>query len=761
MVHHRFTVRPARPARADQRDAFRVFLSPSALMILNLRADEPCVLQVENENGPKHTAVAWTAAEKIHDTVVLTSATLQDIYGLKLGDKIIIEKLDEPIPTAESVILRDATGTDQLSERDKRGWEWGLEIPLQKAGIVARGMLFDKVEVRGQKRMFIIRDVRSAATSTSSTLFSFKKETQIRILDDADFDASIPYTVQSFELDANAIGGLSAQIQTVNEVLKDLLDDDPPLTLPAYYRPDRGILLYGPQGTGKKFLIDKVSALPWAKVLRVPTDMIQHEQGETKLRNLFREACEHQPSLVLVDRLEILASSHTSSEQQPPKDLVSAFLDGFDSVKTGQVLVIAKARHPNLVDKSLRAPGRFDLEIEVPIPTASQRHEILTAIRGLSNEPNDSILQDIKERTHGFVAADLFRLLQMTVKIAKKRCLASYSTQDGILSGRRSLTTETDQSLDDNMSIAPTIHPAIFNVIQDDVDQALNKVGPATLQEIFIDTPNTRWSDIGGQEETKRQLQLAVEGPLKFAADMKHFGLDPKKGLLLYGPPGCSKTLLVKALATESSLNFLAVKGGEFMSMYVGESERAIRETFRKARAASPCILFFDEIDSIATRRPQSGSVNSSLNVLTTLLTEMDGLEELKNVLVVGATNKPAALDDALLRPGRFDDLIFVGLPDEDERREIFEIRLKGSHSSGSVDASTLAEMTQGFSGAEIVAICQTAGELAMKRTIDQQLRLETAEIEMEEFAKAIRTRPRRISPEMVEEYHKWRDSIK
>ena len=755
----RFTVRPfpSRLARADQKDAFRVLLSPSALLSLNLRAEEPCTLQLEN--GVKRTAIAWTAVERIQDTVVQATSTLQDLYGLKLGDRIVIARLDEPVPSAEIVILRDATGVDQLSEVDKRHWEWYLEHPLQKAGTVSAGMLFDKVELKGQKRMFIIRDVKSPSTSSLSTLFTFGTETQIRILDDTDFDATIPYTLQSFDLDGDGVGGLTKQLRAINGVLKRLLDEDPLLTLPSYYRANKGILLYGPKGTGKSLLTEKVSKLPWAKVLRITSGLSGQTKGESVLRNLFKEARQSQPSLVVIDQLDAIAANHTALDHQPSTSLASALLDGFESIKAEQVLVMAETRHPNHVDEKLRATGRLAMEIEVPVPTANQRLEILEAIRGLSQEPNDRLLQEVKDRTHGYVGADLFELLQRSVEIAEDRCLNSHDTPEHPVN-RRSRSSDTDHTLDDNMSLAPTLRPMVFHIAKGDLDRALALIRPTAMQEIFIDTPNVRWSDIGGQGETKRQLRLAVQRPLTMAPLMDHLGIAPKKGVLLYGPPGCSKTLLAKALATESGLNFLPVKGAEIISMYVGESERAIREIFRKARAASPSIVFFDEIDSIAGSRMGKGSGNASLNVLTTLLNEIDGFEELKNVLVLAATNDPRSVDIALLRPGRFDNLIYVGLPEDDAREEIFKLWMGRSHTSRDVQLSTLVKGTAGHSGAEIVAICQTAGEMAMDRAADNALRTETVEITMREFLEAIRRTPRGVSSAVMASYELWRASI-
>ena len=390
----------------------------------------------------------------------------------------------------------------------------------------------------------------------------------------------------------------------------------------------------------------------------------------------------------------------------------------FRQIRGTPTLVIAEARHPNDVDERLRAPGKFAREIELPIPTALQRIDILRAIRGQDHLPSIGLLQEMSARTHGFVGADLEALLQFTVYLAS----------------RRPPFTKEGEAL-------PTVQFTDF-------ESALQQVRPSALQEIFLETPNVRWLDIGGQHDIKRQLHNAIERPLKFADRMKKLRLKPKKGVLLYGPPGCSKTLLVRALATEAGLNFLAIKGAELISMYVGESERATREVFRKARAASPSIIFFDEIDAIASR----GRTGSDLNVLTTLLNEMDGFEELKNVFVVAATNKPQQIDPALMRPGRFDNVVYIGPPDFEARKEIFRKQLGGglyqSEAGLEVDIEEFGSSTEGFSGAEIVAICQTAGEVAFDEERDT--------INFEDIRKAIGKTPRSITSETLQEFEMW-----
>jgi AAA family ATPase len=425
---------------------------------------------------------------------------------------------------------------------------------------------------------------------------------------------------------------------------------------------------------------------------------------------------------------------------------------------------VAEARHPNNVDESLRSVSRFASEIEISVPNAIERYQILRSIRDTSDQPTDDLLNHIASRTHGYVGADLFALLQATLRIARDRqeklmeitqSLNDVEIRDDEFDEKRAiLQAERSNSV---LPITPSgttspksLEPLI--IIAEDITIALSKIRPSAMQEIFLETPNVRWSDIGGQHDIKERLRLAIEEPLKMADTMARLNLKPEKGVLLYGPPGCSKTMLVKALAAEAGLNFLAVKGAEIVSMYVGESERSIREIFRKARAASPSIIFFDEFDAIASNR------KSELKVLETLLNEMDGFEELRNVFIVAATNKPEAIDPALLRPGRFDNVVYVGLPDLEARRGIIQLFFDKSvvvvddwdlvDADDTTPAGALAGMTQGYSGAEIVNICQNAGRSAMREKRDH--------IAWADLMKVLQAQPHGVSKQMLEGYETW-----
>ena len=737
----RFTVRPfSRAPRTDRKDAFRIYLSPSALVLLKLRPGDLCVLNQDGDCAPR-LAVAWMAPERIQDTVVQTSKTLQEIYGLKLGDKVTITKSGYELSSAVQVVVTEVKqNIETLSNADKPYWEWVLPYHLAKLEVLSIGVTID-VELRGQRRTFKVETLGSPSLQLAAVSDATPVTIGSLAVRDSGSEVSLYVT-------AAGVGGLSKQLNEINELLRDFGPQDLACQMPAYYQPNQGILIYGAKGTGKTFLVDRIKACPWKKVLT----------GTGNLLSAAKAALSNgdYPCLIVVDEISTIIPK-AISDAHPSQ--VAVLRELFDLVRGTRTLVVAETRHPNHIDEGLRALGRFGAEIEIPVPTSADRGKILKALRGLESHPTDEVIASISERTHGYVAADLRMLLQQAVREAKRRSYGQLTqrlhndlSRHLLADGRETSGLEGDTTLGLNGTHVYIFPNPVMNghrgpstpedrdvvtVLMQDMLNALAVIRPTAMQEVFLDTPNIQWSDIGGQHEIKRRLQLAVERPLKEAGTMARLNIQPDKGVLLYGPPGCSKTLLVKALATEAGLNFLAVKGAEVISMYVGESERAVREIFRKARAASPSIIFFDEIDAIASTR------KSELNVLTTLLNEMDGFEELHNVLVVAATNKPESIDPALLRPGRFDNIVYVGLPDLASRGEIVELWFKKSQVDAK--ASDLASLTEGYSGAEIVNVCRTAGGFAMDDKRDR--------IQWEDFARALTQVKRGISKEVLANY--------
>jgi len=701
-----------RPTNSDK-EAFRVRLTATSMLALKLKSGDLCDIRTSSQGSETAcgSAIAWEAlGAGIKDTIVQTSKFLQDLYGFKLGDKVTISRSSRPLQPAEVVSLRRVSTLSTQTGDDKAPfWEYyaKLTVPLAYECLARSQRLVFRLGSESPE--FIVEDLgipnTSIARVTDQTVFQIVQDSRGENLrSDIDFSPS-------------ALGGLQNQIHEMRQIVARLCRPTVKQHFRSY-RPIQGVLIYGAKGTGKTSFIEALAASGWHSVIRWTPGAKLVPSNEPRLITIrTRYLC--QPSG---------ATLRTSDELD----------DLFDMVKGTPSLVVAEVKHPNDIDQALRSEGKFVAEVELPIPSALQRKEILEALRGQDAVPDDSLLQDMATRTHGYVGADLYALLRRTLELACERSAPTGVSAFHAEESKGMRASDTGQT-NDNTALQPT---------SGDLEQALRQVRPSALQEIFLETPDVHWSDIGGQHAIKRRLQNAVERPLKFADRMRELGLQPKKGVLLYGPPGCSKTLLVKALATEAGLNFLAVKGAELISMYVGESERATREVFRKARAASPSIIFFDEIDAIAAR----GKSGNDLNVLTTLLNEMDGFEELRNVLVVAATNKPQYIDPALLRPGRFDNVVYIGPPDLEARTEIFLKRLAicryEAQTNMEADAGEFASITQGCSGAEIVAICQNAGEYAFDA--------DRSVIVPDDIRKAIQQTPRSITKDMLWEFETW-----
>ncbi|EAW13308.1 putative AAA family ATPase [Aspergillus clavatus NRRL 1] len=742
-----FTIRPlSKQGRSDYKDAFRIHLSSSSLATLKLRAGDICNVCIPG--GVPATAIAWTATENIQSTVVQTSRVFQDCYGIKVGEKASITRAEGPLEDIISIQLSECSEAERLNRygllpsSDACHWTWALELPLSRCEVVAVGLVFD-LELKGQRRSFRVGNIKTSSRGLLQTLFRFTENTKIVIGDDLE---DVPEGKSSgIKVHSNGLGGLTRQIDSINESLTDFNLGSQKFEMPPFYEHSRGILLYGPKGTGKTALLGQIETAGWRRTFGLGSSMLSRNfgDGETKIRKVFQEAVLCQPSAVIIDQLDFIAPKRASLDSQ---SLSSVLCECLDLAKNALVLVVAATRHPNDVDDALRTPHRLGIEIELQIPTAHDRAEILRAICG--SPPlhlNEALIDLIAEKTHGYVGADLFALLQLVCRKARQRQLVKSSPLKDLLPRMNDVKHEGhgDQEV--------VIH---LNIEERDVVSALQETRPTAMREVFLETPKVRWTDIGGQHDIKRRLQKAVQRPLKFPERMKRLNVNSKKGILLYGPPGCSKTLTVKALATEAGLNFLAVKGAEILSMYVGESERAVREIFRKARSARPSIIFFDEIDAIASRRSAS---SGGVNVLTTLLNEMDGIEELKNVLVIAATNKPDVIDPALMRPGRLDNILYIGPPDRDARKEILGIWFRKSVVHPEVELEELAIRTEGYSGAEIVSICETAGDAALD---EEEETGQDQEVKWRHFEYALGQVKRQITHAVIQEYEQWGQSV-
>jgi transitional endoplasmic reticulum ATPase len=495
------------------------------------------------------------------------------------------------------------------------------------------------------------------------------------------------------------IGGLKPQLQRIREMI------ELPLRYPEVFEQlgidaPKGVLLHGPPGCGKTLIARAIAHETEANFYSVSGPEIIHKfygESEAHLRKIFEEATRKGPSIIFLDEVDAIAPRRENVVGEVEKRVVAQLLALMDGLaKRQHLIVIAATNLPNLLDPALRRPGRFDREIYIPIPDRNGRRQILDIhSRGmpLTQDVNLDRLADV---THGYVGADLQALCREAAMSCLRKLLGDVDLSRGGIPSERLQTLE---------------------VTQEHFLSALAEIEPSAMREVFVEVPSVTWDDIGGLAEVKRQLTEAVEWPLKHAELFSKAGVRPAKGLLLAGPPGVGKTLLAKAAATQSNANFISVKGPELMGRYVGESEKAVREVFRKARHAAPCVIFFDEIDALL---PHRGTDNSSVGdrVIAQFLAEMDGVEELRGVLVMGATNRLDLIDPAVLRPGRFDLLVELPLPNLPARREIFQVHLRGKPLAKDVDCADLARRTDGASAADIAGACARAALAAVRRVI-------------------------------------------
>ena len=521
------------------------------------------------------------------------------------------------------------------------------------------------------------------------------------------------------------IGGLGEEVKKIREMV------ELPLRHPELFKrlgveAPKGVLLHGPPGTGKTMLAKAVAGETSSNFTYIGGPEIVSKfygESEGKLREIFKEAEENAPSIIFIDEIDSIAPKRDEVSGEEERRIVAQLLALMDGLKSrGKVVVIGATNRPNSIDEALRRPGRFDREIEIKIPDRDGRFEILQIhTRGMPLA-EDVDIGKLADMTHGYAGADISALAKEAAMAALRRVLPDVDLE------------------------AEEIPIDVLNKIQvtwDDFKNALKDMQPSTMREVLVEKPNVKWDDIGALEEAKQELKEAVEWPLKYAKVFEHMNARPPKGILLYGPPGTGKTMLAKAVATESEANFIAVKGPEFLNKWVGESEKAVRETFRKARQASPCVIFMDEIDSITPQRGTGSDSNVTERVISQMLTEMDGLEALNNVVVIAATNRPDIMDPALLRPGRFDKSIFIGPPDKESREKIFKIHTANKPLDDDVDIGALAEKTDGCTGADISAICNEAvmnsvRELVKSGKVPDDEELKNCRIHMEDFDKAL-----------------------
>jgi transitional endoplasmic reticulum ATPase len=632
--------------------------------------------------------------------------------GIAIGDTIAVRKIKAV--AAEKVVVAPLEAIPPIDERYLAD---ALEsVPLIKGDNVM-------VPYFGGRLTFQVIGVTPAADAVLVT-----QKTVFHIAEKGETLRGVP------QVTYEDIGGIADEIKKVREMI------ELPLRHPEIFEKlgieaPKGVLLYGPPGTGKTLLAKAVANESNAHFISISGPEIMSKfygESEARLREIFKEAREKSPSIIFVDEIDSIAPKREEVTGEVERRVVSQMLSLMDGLEArGKVIVIAATNRPNAIDPALRRPGRFDREIEIKVPDKKGRKDILLIHTRNMPLADDVDLDKCAAVSHGYVGADL----EYLCKEAAMKCL------------RRLLP---ELNLDDEKLPPETLEKLIVN--GEDYQKALREVTPSGMREVFIENPDVKWDDVGGLAEVKRELQEAVEWPMKYPTLYEKLGHKMPRGILLHGPSGTGKTLLAKAVATESEANFVSVRGPELLSKWVGESERGIREIFRRARQASPCVIFFDEIDSIAPIRGAGGETAVTERVVSQLLTELDGMENMRGVVVLAATNRPDMIDTALLRPGRFDKIIPIPLPDKESRKSILAINAKeipivnDPKSPEYVDIEKIAEATDGLSGADVAAIANTAVSLVIHEFLDAHPDVKEAEkasegakVTMKHFEEAVK----------------------
>jgi transitional endoplasmic reticulum ATPase len=674
-------------AEAEQRDVGRKIarVDPDIAKQLGIISGDALEL---TSLGRKSTVLNWPAKENDRGKgLIRIDGYIRNKLDVGINDlieiKVVESRVAKEITFAPTEPLRIMGGEEYLSE-------------YLNGSLMTKGDTIP-ISVMGRRINLVV-----ISTNPSGPVI-INESTQVKVSEESSKAVQISQEGSADSITYEDIGGLGDAVTRVREMI------ELPLRHPELFKrlgveAPKGVLLHGPPGTGKTLLAKAIANETNSNFFTIGGPEIMskyHGESEERLRNVFQEAERNAPSIIFIDEIDSIAPKREEVSNEVERRIVAQLLSLMDGMTSrGKVVVIAATNRINAIDPALRRPGRFDREIEIGVPNKEGRLEILQIhTRGMPLD-KDVDLQKLADISHGFVGADLHALAKEAAMRALRRILP-------------------DINLSSESIPLDTLRKIIVKM-QDFMD-VINEMEPSAMREVFVEVPDIKWQDIGGLPDIKQELQEAVEWPLKYQDVFTFADATPPKGILLYGPPGTGKTLMAKAAANESEANFISIKGPELLSKWVGESEKGVREIFRKARQAAPCIIFFDELDAIApTRGGTMGDSHVTERVISQLLTELDGLEILTNVVVIAATNRPDMIDPALLRPGRFDRILYVSPPDRDSRLQIVKIHTKRKPLAEDVNLEELADKTDGYTGADIASLASAAVMLALREHISK-----------------------------------------
>eukprot|EP00523_Entomoneis_sp_CCMP467_P000392 CAMPEP_0168749896 /NCGR_PEP_ID=MMETSP0724-20121128/16970_1 /TAXON_ID=265536 /ORGANISM="Amphiprora sp., Strain CCMP467" /LENGTH=930 /DNA_ID=CAMNT_0008797855 /DNA_START=41 /DNA_END=2833 /DNA_ORIENTATION=+ len=709
--------------------------------------------------------------------IVVPQQEEDDDKNNRSGDLLLLTNKETPTVTSVTFSpiedslrsLENGEGGDEISDAKIQSRFVDPYLEGRAGAVVKKGHVLMLRDEDGKQLEFIVTHVGLEGDSEEEEETTEDQDDETPIAGSMTDDTEVivggatPRIVVGLGYDS--VGGCDKAIGLMRELV-ELPLRFPELWTTAGVPPPKGVLLHGPPGCGKTLIANALVEETGAHVVIINGPEIMARKGgesEANLRQAFEEAIEKAPSIIFMDELDSIAPKRDQAQGETEKRVVSQLLTLMDSLKpSSNVIVIGATNRPNVIESALRRPGRFDRELEVVIPDEDGRHEILKIkTKDMKLSPDVDLFQ-IARDTHGYVGADI---QQLTLEAALQCIRSNIANMD----------VDSEDAIPDGVL-------DLLEVTNEHLSHALSVCDPSTLRDNKVEIPNVKWEDIGGLEETKRELQEMVRYPIEHRHLFERFGMQASRGVLFYGPPGCGKTLMAKAIASECGANFISVKGPELLNMWFGGSEANVRNLFDKARAASPCILFFDEMDSIARSRGSGagGSSETSDRVINQILSEIDGMGSGKTLFIIGATNRPDILDPGIMRPGRLDQLIYIPLPDRESRISIFKANLRKSPISDDLKLEQLADVTEGFSGADITEICQRAAKNAIRDSItaqiERQKRVEAGELSQEEadalpdpvpcitrahFEASMSKARRSVGPEIVEQYDEFTKKIK